>query len=68
MGLVESIRGKFLPVGPDFLKYLLVVAVGLAAIDELGFQLVQLVLQFLSHRLAQGIALAACEAGQQATE
>ena len=65
VGLVEGVGGELLPVSPDLLQRFLVVTVGLAAIDKLGFQRIQLVFQLLTHRLTQRIGLATGEVGQQ---
>ena len=65
MRLVERIGGEFLPVTPNLFEHLRVVAVLLAALDELGLQVVQLVLEFLTHRLTQRVRLAAGEVGQK---
>ena len=62
---VERIGGEFLPVGPYLFEHLRVVAVFLAALDELGFEVVQLVFELLTHSLAQRVRLAAGEVGQQ---
>ena len=43
-------------------------AVGLAARQEFGLQRVHLVDEFLTHRLSQGVALAAGEVSQQARQ
>ena len=64
MRFVERVRSEFLPVGPDFLQYFRVVAVLLAARNEFGLEVVQLVLEFLTHGLTQRVRLAAGEIGQ----
>ena len=68
MTLVEGVRGKLLPVGPNLFEHLGVVAVLLSTADELGLHVVQLVAQLFSHGLTQGVALAAGKVGQQARE
>lgn len=66
--LVEGVGGELLPVGPDLLQHLRVVAVGLPALQELGPQGIQLRLDLLTHRLAERVGLAAGEVGQQTGE
>ena len=63
--LVERVGGEFLPVAPDLFEHLRIVSVLPAALDELGFQVVQLVLEFLAHGLAERVRLAAGEVGQK---
>ena len=64
MGLVEGIGSELFPVLPDLVQHLLVMAVLLTAFIEERFQLVHLVDLLLTHRLAQGIALATGETCQ----
>ena len=66
--LIEGVRSKLLPVGPNLLQHLLIVAIGLTTSDKLGFKLVKLRLNLLTHRLTQGIRLASCEVTQQSRE
>ena len=40
-------------------------AVGLTALNELRLKMIQLVLEFLTHSLAQGITLTAGKVGKQ---
>ena len=68
MRFVECVRCELFPVGPNLLEYLLVVAVVLSTVDELGLQLVELGFEFFTHGLAQCVALAACKVGKQARE
>ena len=65
---IEGIRGELLPVGPYLLQNLRVVAVLAAALDELGLQVIQFVLELLTHGLAQRVRLAAGEASQKARQ
>ncbi len=64
MRLVEGVGGELLPVAPYLVEHLRVVAVLLAALDELGLHGVDYVLLLLTHGLAQRIALASCETRQ----
>ena len=66
--LVEGVGGELLPVGPDLLQYLRVVAVSFAALDELGLHGVDDLNLLLTHGLTQGVALAAGEVGQLSRE
>ena len=68
VALVEGVGGELLPVGPYFLEHFGVVAVALAALDELGLHGVDDVFLLLTHRLAQGVALASGEVGQLAAQ
>ena len=68
MTLVEGIRGKLLPIGPDLFQRFRLVAIGLTTRHELALQVVHLVDQLLTHCLTQGIALATGEIGQQTRE
>ena len=68
MRFVEGIRGELLPVGPYLLQNLRVVAVLAAALDELGLQVIQFVLELLTHGLAQRVRLAAGETRQKARQ
>ena len=64
MGLVEGVGGKLFPVFPNLVEHLLVMPVFLATLIEQRLQLVHLLDLLLTHRLAQGIALATGEACQ----
>ena len=68
MALVECVGSEFLPVSPYLLKGLGVMAVRLPAIDEFGLQLIKLVLQLLTHRLTQRVALTTREVREQARQ
>ena len=68
MALVEGVGSEGTPVLPDFLQNLRVVAVGFSALDEFGVHVVQLLDEFLAHRLSECIALAAGEVGDFAGE
>ena len=68
MRLVEGVGRELLPVGPDFLQHLRVVAVFLPAFDEHRLHLVNDGLLLLSHRLSQGVALPAGEVGELSRE
>ena len=68
MALVEGILGEFLPFCPYFLENLFRVAVFLAAFEEQLLQGVHLVDELLTHRLAQGVALASGEVGEQSRQ
>ena len=68
MTFIEGVGGEFLPLAPDLLQRLAVVTVAGAALEELLFQLHHLIDEFLSHRLAERVALPACKAGQEARE
>ena len=68
MRLVEGIGGKLLPVGPNLLQHLGIVAVPLSTLDEFGFHGVNDVFLLLTHRLTQGIALTTGEVGQLARQ
>ena len=65
MALVEGVGGEFFPVGPYFFEDGRFVAVFLSAFKEEGFQLVHLLDHFLTHRLAERVALATGEVGEK---
>ena len=56
--LVEGVAGELLPVFPNLVQHLVLVAVLLAAFIEEPLQVVHLLNLLLAHRLAQGVALA----------
>ena len=60
--LVEGVRGKGFPVGPNLLQTLSVVAIRLATLQEIGLHLVDDVLLLLAHRLPKAVGLALREA------
>ena len=62
--LVEGVGSKFLPVGPDFLQYLGVVAILRTLLEELRLHGVDDGFLLLTHGLTQGIALASGETGK----
>ena len=68
VALVESVRGEGAPVIPNLFKHLGVVAIGRAALDELGIHVVQLLNKFLTHGLSQGIAFASGKVGYLARQ
>ena len=68
MRLVEGIRGEFLPISPDLLQNLRVVAVFLAALNEFRLHRVDNILLLLTHRLTQGITLTSGEISQLSGE
>ena len=68
VALIESIRSKGAPVVPNLFKHLFVVPIGLSARDKFGVHVVQLLDKLLTHRLTQGIALAAREVCNEARE
>ena len=65
MRLVEGIGGKLLPFAPNLLQDRRIVTILLSTGDKLRLQGIQLILEFLTHRLTQGIRLATCKVSQQ---
>ena len=55
MRLIERIRCKLFPVGPNFLQYFRIMTILLPTGDKLRLHLVQFVPQLLTHRFTQGI-------------
>ena len=68
MTLVECVGCEFFPVGPYLFKNLGLVTVGLSAFKELGLQGVHLVDELFTHGLAQCVALATREVGEQSRQ
>ena len=64
MGLVERVAGKRLPVLPDLLERVGVVAALVSALEELGLHLGDQVALLLAHRLPQRVGLTLGEAGE----
>ena len=64
MRLVEGVGREFLPVLPDLIEHLLVVAVLLPTFIEQGLKFVHLVDLLFTHRLTQGVALATGKVSQ----
>ena len=65
MRLIESIGCKLLPVRPNLFEHLRIVSVLLSASNELRLHMIQLVAQFLTHCLTQGIGLTTGKVCQQ---
>ena len=65
MAFIESVACEFFPVVPYLFQGLAVVSVGLSSLIEKGFEGVHFVYELFAHGLAQGIALAAREVGEQ---
>ena len=68
MRFVEGIRGKRLPVAPDLLENLRVVAVLDTTLDKLRFHRIDDILFLLTHGLTQSVTLTTGEVGQQARQ
>ena len=68
MTLIEGVRCKRFPVFPYFFEDLGVVSALLTAGHKFTLKMVHFVNELLAHSLAQGIAFAACKAGQQSRQ
>ena len=66
--LVESVARKRLPVLPDLLQGVRIVAALVSALEEFGLHLGDQVAFFLAHRFPQGVGLALGEASQLLAE
>ena len=64
MRLIESVGGELLPVSPDLLKDLRIMAILLSTLNELGLHRINNILLLLTHRLTEGITLTSCEVSQ----
>ena len=62
--LVEGVRGKGFPVGPNLLQTLSIVAIRLAALQEIGLHLVDDVLLLFAHGLSKAVGLTFRKAGE----
>ena len=65
MRFIKRIRSKLLPVSPYFFQYFRIVPILPTTFNELWFHVVQLITQFLTHRLTQSIRLSTGKIGQQ---
>ena len=68
MRLVEGVGCELLPIPPNLIQHLAIMAISHTAIDKLGLQLIQLGFNLLTHRLTQRVGLASRKSSEQARE